>query len=670
MTRESPLIELREVSRVFQPSGVRALSDVSLRITAGEFVSVMGPSGSGKSTLMNILGCLDHPSEGEYLFNGRSLELLASNELAVLRRYAFGFVFQNYNLLGSATARENVELPAVYTGLPARQRTARAQALLESLGMGLRQGHQPRTLSGGEQQRVAVARALMNGGRILLADEPTGALDSKSGAEVLEVLSDLTIRGHTVVLVTHNPDVAACAERHIELLDGRVVADSGPPPLAPERSKSSISADGCLSTPGAGGAVRDCRRWSRAIDTVGTVVSSFRANLMRTSQLRTALTVLSVTIGVWSVVTMLTILQGGYHEGTQAAARTGADMIEVSNQVAVSRRRIEPVNLSISDVRAIREQVANVRAVLPNLSGIATVQRDERYLRAVVLATGSEMPIVQEWPVATGLFLTERDSDAVERVAVLGAAMSEALFRPPRRAVGEYVLIGGFPFLVKGVMSRLGTAGSLAGDPRDDQVFVPLRTAQTLLFGVTRLDSISVQIDDPNRMGEAAAAIRDLLLRRHGRAGFSLQDPINLRLGFSTVDKLLSTLIGAIGIVSLFVGGMGVTTMMLASVNERTREIGIRLATGARRQDIVIQFLAEAVAITTSGGTFGVVLAIATVPVLAASGLPVHLSTSVRARRLGLHSRHRGRCGHPTRAPGGEPRSRPSTGAVDWSWNP
>ena len=610
---------------MFPQSGVCALSDVSLRITAGEFVSVMGPSGSGKSTLMNILGCLDRPSKGEYLFNGRPLGPLGSNELAAFRRDAFGFIFQKYNLLGSATARENVELPAVYAGLPPRQRTARAQVLLESLGMGLRQAHLPSALSGGEQQRVAVARALMNGGQIMLADEPTGALDSKSGAEVLEVLSVLASRGHTVVLVTHDPDVATRAERHIELLDGHVVADSGPH-LATETSPSSNAFGNGPAALAAPAAVREYRRWGHAIEIVRTVSGSLRANLTRTSRLRSALTVLSVTIGVWSVVAMLTILQGGYHEGIQATARTGADVIEVTNQLVVSQRRVEPVDLTMTDVWAIREQVANVRAALPNLSGMATVQHEERHLRAVVSATGSDMPIVHEWPMASGSFLTERDSDAVELVAVLGAAVRDALFPRSRTAVGEYVLIAGFPFLVKGVMSRVGTAGSFAVDRRDKQVFVPLRTGQSLLFGGTRLDSISVQIDDPSRMGETGRAIRDLLFRRHGRDGFSLQNPINLRIGFSTVEKLLSTVIAAIGVVSLFVGGMGVTTMMLASVNERTREIGIRLATGARRQDIVSQFLTEAVAIATCGGTLGILLGIASGPALAAAGLPVHFS--------------------------------------------
>ena len=233
---EPPLIELAGVGRVYRRAvargrgvATRALADVTLRIERGEFVAIMGPSGSGKSTLMNILGCLDRPTAGVYRFRGRDVGRLHPDELAALRRESFGFVFQSYNLIGSATARENVELPSAYAGLRRMQRADRAERLLGAFGLGARLTHRPRALSGGEQQRVAIARALMKGGRLILADELTGALDSKSGEDVLGVLADLAASGHTVVVITHDPEVATWAERRIELLDGRVVADRKTP---------------------------------------------------------------------------------------------------------------------------------------------------------------------------------------------------------------------------------------------------------------------------------------------------------------------------------------------------------------------------------------------------------------------------------------------------------
>ncbi|HLB29898.1 MAG TPA: ABC transporter ATP-binding protein, partial [Gammaproteobacteria bacterium] len=225
-----PLIELRNISRTFVTGGgveVRALRGVNLKIYPGEFLAVMGQSGSGKTTLMNILGCLDRPTGGTYLFAGRDIESFDADGLAWLRREAFGFIFQSYNLLATATAEENVEIPAIYAGLSARDRAIRAEALLSGLGLGDRLDHRPSQLSGGQQQRVSIARALMNGGNVILADEPTGALDSQSGIEVIALLEDLARQGHTVILITHDAEVAAHADRIVEFFDGKIINDSG-----------------------------------------------------------------------------------------------------------------------------------------------------------------------------------------------------------------------------------------------------------------------------------------------------------------------------------------------------------------------------------------------------------------------------------------------------------
>src|SRR5690606_13731080 len=230
-----PLIALAKVRREF-PSGegsITVLKDVDLTIHAGEMVAIVGPSGSGKSTLMNILGCLDRPSGGSYRVSGRETAALDADALAALRREHFGFIFQHYHLLAELSALGNVEIPAVYAGLPPRERRACAAELLERLGMADRLEHPPGKLSGGQQQRVSIARALMNGANVILADEPTGALDRQTGEEVLRRRGELTAAGKTVIIVTHDPAVAARAERVIEIDDGRIVADRRSTALPP-----------------------------------------------------------------------------------------------------------------------------------------------------------------------------------------------------------------------------------------------------------------------------------------------------------------------------------------------------------------------------------------------------------------------------------------------------
>ena len=621
-----PLIELRGVWRIFPRGGVRALVDVSLRIHPGEFVCVTGPSGSGKSTLMNILGCLDRPSRGEYRFAGRDVGELGPDQLAGLRRAAFGFVFQSYNLIASATARENVELPAVYARLARVRRAARAQALLRGLGLGARLRHRPTALSGGEQQRVAVARALMNGGQVILADEPTGALDATNGIEVMRVLRDLAERGHAVVVISHDPEVAAWAERRIELLDGRIVADARQSPRAP--ADADVGALAQTSMPGFAPATAGERRgaarwppWAAVRESVRAGFESLRANLLRTSRLRTALTVLGVALGVWSVVSMLGVVQGGYQEGVRSAARAGADTIRIYPSPPLFDQDVEPVRLGVADARAIRERIPNVRTVLPSLSGRRTMRRGERHLEARVYAATAESMAVEKRRLTAGVFLDGHDGETFQPVAVIGAGLRDALFTPAAEPLGDYVLIDGIPFLVKGVLSWSGAADML-----DTSVYVPLETAQALLFGSERLDAIDVLVQDARRAGQVAGAVRDLLMRRHGREGFDVGGNLELQLGLSVIEKLLATLLAAVGAISLFVGGMGVLSVMLVSVSDRTREIGIRMAAGARRRDILRQFLLEALAVTGAGGALGTVLGFASIPVLTAAGLPASLS--------------------------------------------
>ena len=637
-----PLIELAGVGRFFPAAGgVHALAEVTLRIGRGEFVCVMGPSGSGKSTLMNILGCLDRPTSGRYVLRGRAVDALRPDELAALRRDVFGFVFQSYNLIGSANAEENVELPATYAGLRRAERLQRARRLLRSLGLGHRLRHRPGALSGGEQQRVAIARALMNGGQVLLADEPTGALDAASGTEVMSTLRGLAERGHTVVVITHDPDVAAWAWRRIELRDGRVVADSGPafaPPAAegaPADSPSPAGDDGAVAPAGASNQADHATAntpprigWRTRLamigEEIGTGVRGLRANLLRASRLRTVLTMLSVTVGVWSVVALLSVVQGAYQQGVRAAASTGADTIYVSPADRIRNRPVTPVRLTLADVEAVKE-LPSVRTASPRIYRRMTIRREDRDLEVSLHGITVDGMRARNRPLAHGTMWTEAEADRLAAVAVIGAHASDKLLPAPLPAVGEYILVADVPFLVKGVLARESPPGRIVLED-DRQVFVPLKIALALWFQDRGLDGIDVAAADPLRVQETGQAVFDALTRRHGDAGIELTNYAGLHAGLSTIEKLLSTLIGTVGGVSLVVGGLGVMSVMLIAVTERRREIGIRMATGARRRDIARQFLLEAAVVTCAGGLLGTALGTVTGPALEAAGLPVAFS--------------------------------------------
>ncbi|MFE8602306.1 ABC transporter ATP-binding protein [Archangium gephyra] len=234
--QQMPLIALRGVSKIYQTGDVEvaALRSVDFHVEPGEFVAIMGSSGSGKSTLMNILGCLDRPTSGQYFLDGQDVSRLDRNGLAIVRNRTLGFVFQSFNLLARTSALENVELPMLYAGVPARERKRRAQEALERVGLGARLDHHPRQLSGGQQQRVAIARALVSQPRVILADEPTGNLDSRTSIEVMALFQELRHEGITLVLVTHEPDIASHAGRVVVVRDGRIISDKRQQPVPAE----------------------------------------------------------------------------------------------------------------------------------------------------------------------------------------------------------------------------------------------------------------------------------------------------------------------------------------------------------------------------------------------------------------------------------------------------
>ncbi|WP_119418397.1 MacB family efflux pump subunit [Rhodospirillaceae bacterium SYSU D60015] len=585
-----PLIELSDIAKSFSRGAaeVQALRGVSLAVWPGEFVAIMGASGSGKSTLMNILGCLDRPTAGSYRFAGREVAELDSDERALLRRQAFGFIFQHYNLLGTATAEENVEVPAIYAGLPRAKRMARAAALLASLGLGERLDHRPNQLSGGQQQRVSIARALMNGGAVILADEPTGALDSRSGEEVLQLLEELNARGHTILLITHDPAVARRANRVVEIKDGEIVADSGPGPVA------------AAQLPEAGG-----RATGLAL-TLPDITEAWKVALrsLRANILRTALTLLGIIIGVASVVAMLAIGDGAKRDVMQRIQAMGTNLLLV-RPGAPNVRMSSGVTATLvpEDARAIAE-LDGVANAVPEYQSSVTVRGSGNDYQTQATSTSPDFPAARDWPVASGVFFSAADQQSYAPVAVLGQTVARILFPDGSDPVGRYALLNNVPFQVIGVMAPKGATPW--GADQDDVVFVPLSTGMLRLHGQRHVRSITVQVDDVAEMDAVQQAVRATLIARHRAEDFQIRNMASILDTAMQTQNTLTVLLGSIAAISLLVGGIGVMNIMLVSVTERTREIGIRMATGARKLNILLQFNTEAIIVCAIGGLVGV----------------------------------------------------------------
>ena len=608
MTGNTPLIELKGITRSFGQGGlaVPVLKGIDLKIWPGEFVAIMGPSGSGKSTLMNILGCLDQPSSGEYWFDGRDVSALSRDELALLRREAFGFVFQSYNLLPGMTARENVEIPAIYAGMAPARRHQRADELLTGLGLGERLTHRPSELSGGQQQRVSIARALMNGGQIIFADEPTGALDSKSSQEVIRLLTDLSAQGHTVILITHDQDVADVARRQIHIADGEVVRDTG---VETTTRTAPVKAADIRN----GAVLSD---WQEALK---SALRSLRSNLFRT-----ALTLLGIVIGVASVITMLAIGEGAKKDVVDRISTMGSDLLLVRPGGPDQRGgRWSVTTLVADDYRAINE-IEGVLAAIPELTGGQTLRYSNRDHQAEINATSFQFPVARQWPVAEGTFFSAQDEANYAAVAVLGTSTAQVLF-PDESPLGKHLMVNNVLFQVIGVMEEKGA--SPMGQDQDEVVFVPYTTGSLRIFGQTHLRNITVAVADIDRMAEIEAIIHDTLLARHGGVeDFTIRNMASLIDTISETQNTLTWLLGSIAAISLLVGGIGVMNIMLVSVTERTREIGIRMATGARAWNILQQFLTEAWLVSAIGGLIGVGLGIAATQLIGSFGTPVHMT--------------------------------------------
>ena len=604
-----PLIELRGVTKTYRNGelAVEVLHGIDLAIREGEFLAIVGASGSGKSTLMNILGCLDRPTSGEYFFRGKDVSGLGRDGLAELRREEFGFIFQSYNLIPTATAAENVEVPAMYAGVPPAERHRRAAGLLDVLGLSDRGHHRPNQLSGGQQQRVSVARALMNGGRVILADEPTGALDSKSGADVMRLLEQLSDAGHTVILITHAAEVAAHARRIIEISDGLVVSDTVSSSPVPQPSPERLAQR------------RSANRLGDLFESAKSAARALRANVFRS-----VLTLLGIVIGVASVIAMLAIGDGAKQEVLDRISAMGSNLLLVRPGAPNQRGFRNTATLVLADVRAIDKEVPNILAAVPEQESNATLRYEGADYSTNVVGTSPKFPLARQWRIAEGTFFSDEDEAGYATVAVLGQTVARGLFPDGRSPLGQYVLVNNLIFQVIGVMSARGASPN--GQDQDDVVLVPYQTSQLRLSGQRFLRNVTVAVADVSRIDETQAAVESLLTARHGTVDFQIRNMASIIDAATETQNTMTILLGSIAAISLLVGGIGVMNIMLVSVTERTREIGIRMATGARTRNILQQFLIEALVVSALGGLIGIACGLGTAAVISAFGTPIRYS--------------------------------------------
>lgn len=588
------LLQLTNICRAFQngEQQVQVLRNINLAINSGEFVAIVGQSGSGKSTLMNILGCLDKPSAGEYRIADRAVSSLDNDALAALRREHFGFIFQRYHLLSELTALGNAEMPAIYAGQAPQVRRERAAALLTRLGLGERLHYRPGQLSGGQQQRVSIARALMNGGEVILADEPTGALDSHSGEEVMRILHDLHQQGHTIVIVTHDMQIARHAQRIIEIRDGEILSDS-------QRQTSQPVSARQITARTAG------KAWRAARDRLS---EAFRMALvsMLSQRLRTFLTMLGIIIGIASVVAVVALGKGSQQKILQEISAMGTSTLDVFPGNDFGDMHSSAIQtLRASDADALAGQ-PYVHSVTPSLSSSSTLKYRNQALSVMVNGVGEQFFAVRGYQLSQGMAFDRQGVDTLAQEAVIDENTLKKLFPNGEDPLGQVVILGNMPVRIIGVATRQSSFGS----DSNLNLWVPYTTVMKRMVGQTWLSGITVRVRDNVDLELAEQGVTRLLTQRHNGKDFFILNTDSIRQTIERTTDTMTLLVAMIALISLLVGGIGVMNIMLVSVTERTREIGVRMAVGARASDIMQQFLIEAVLVCLTGGIIGVLLSL------------------------------------------------------------
>lgn len=581
------LIEIEKLNKYFGTGENQAhiLKDINLSIDQGDFVAIIGASGSGKSTLMNIIGCLDTASTGVCRIDGKETIAMNADELSDLRQRKFGFIFQRYNLLAALNANENVALPAVYAGMPSRERKARADALLDKLGLKAKTQNRPNQLSGGQQQRVSIARALMNGGEIILADEPTGALDSKSGETVLEILQDLHREGHTIIMVTHDPNIAATASRVIEIKDGRIIKDERQQPYQHEQKLTK-------------GEYRAPRFWDQLVESFKMATSAIMAH-----KLRALLTMLGIVIGIASVISVVALGRGTQQQVLSNINSLGTNTMTIMNGTGFGDRRANLTkNLTVSDAELLNKQ-GFVDSTTPSSNLSATVIYGNTNVTGSVNGVGEQYLNVKGMKMVSGRFFNASEVKEAAQVVVIDANTQKDLgiIAPVE---GKVILVDKKPLKIIGLAEESNNMHQTSL-----KLWTPYTTLMQRISSEKHIDSLTVKVKDEVESQTAEKSVISLLSAKHGKKDFFIMNSDTIKQTITSTTNTLTLLISSIALISLVVGGIGVMNIMLVSVTERTKEIGVRMAIGAKQRNILQQFLIEAILICLLGGVIGILLA-------------------------------------------------------------
>lgn len=582
------LIEIENLNKYFGEGENRShiLKNINLTLEQGDFIAIIGASGSGKSTLMNIIGCLDTASSGSCRIAGKNTQQMTGNELSDLRQRKFGFIFQRYNLLAALDANENVALPAIYAGMNGQNRKKRANELLDKLGLLEKNHHYPNELSGGQQQRVSIARALMNGGEIILADEPTGALDSKSGETVLDILQDLHREGHTIIMVTHDPLIAAKASRVIEIKDGQIIRDERQQPY---------STDPKLLKP----IHKSPRFWDQLLESFKMATSSIMAHKMRA-----ILTMLGIIIGIASVISVVALGQGSQQQILSNINSLGTNTMTIMNGTGFGDRRANLTkNLTINDAIALSDQ-SYIDSTTPssNVSGMAVYGNTN--VTVNMLGVGEKYLEVKGMKIVSGRFFSEEEVNASAQVLVIDERSRRDL-GIEKPVEGKIILLNKKPLRIIGMAEEANNMNQTSL-----KMWTPYTTLMQRISGEKRIDSLTVKVKDNIESQTAEKSITELLTARHGKKDFFIMNSDTIKQTITSTTNTMTLLISSIALISLIVGGIGVMNIMLVSVTERTKEIGVRMAIGARQRNILQQFLIEAILICLLGGLIGILLAV------------------------------------------------------------
>ena len=586
------IIELKNIHKFFgqEKNKVHVLKGINLSIQKGDFVAIIGQSGSGKSTMMNIIGCLDTPTSGSYKINGVEVGKMGKDQLAELRCKTFGFIFQRYNLLNSLKASENAALPAIYLGLNEEDRNKRAIELLKKLDLNNKLNNKPNELSGGQQQRVSIARALMNGGEIILADEPTGALDSKSGEMVMETIKSLHKQGHTIILVTHDSHIASQANRIIEIKDGEIISDV---------RKASEFYDMTDSVKNIKRSRLDAIKYS-FLESLNMSVHAIISNKMRS-----LLTMLGIIIGIASVVSVVALGNASQAKILEQINSMGTNTIDIMPGTGFGDMRSGRVKtLKVGDSDYLGKQ-GFIDNSTPNVSASGTLVYENHSVTAQLKGVGAAVFDVKGIKIAQGRVFNQEEVNTMASVVVIDDNTLKEVFSEDANPVGKILIFNKKPLQIIGVTKKDNTPG-----PSSDSmnIWTPYTTAMYKINGSSDINSITVKISDKVNSQVAEESIENILTTLHGKKDFFMINSDSIKQTVESATNTMKLLIASIAVISLIVGGIGVMNIMLVSVTERTKEIGIRMAIGAKQADILQQFLIEAILICLVGGFMGVAL--------------------------------------------------------------